>query len=263
MRLLYEELSYIVLGCIYEVHNEVGVGFNEEIYQLALEKKFLEKNISFRSQEAKYVKHNEKRIHKFVLDLIVEDKLILELKCIETNFHPENMVQTISYLKCWKKQLGFLVNFGLPKVFFKRVPFTEKEKKVVEDYDYVKNLIIPDIRQDLMKLRDVLLTIYEIHGVGYRASVYEKILIEELALREMKFTPKPVVPVKSGAQLLKEYEIKWPIVNDQFLCGITAFREHIKLDIIKVQTYLKALNLPLGLLVHFGKKQLEIYGVRP
>ncbi|MFK7984106.1 MAG: GxxExxY protein [Saprospiraceae bacterium] len=263
MGLLYEELSYILRGYIYDVHNEVGVGFDEEIYQLALEQKLRENNISFRSQEIRYVEHKGKRVHKFVLDLIIEDKIILELKCIETNFHPEHVIQLLSYLKCWKKRVGFLVNFGLPKAEIKRYAFTEKEKKIVENYDYIRDLITPNIRPPLMKLRDILLTIFEIHGVGYRALVYEKILLEELSIRQMKFTAKPIIPVKNGTQLLKEYEIKWPLINNQFICGVTAFRESTSLDIIKVKTYLKSLNLPLGLMVHFGKKQLEIYGVSP
>lgn len=263
MGLLYEDLSYVVRGWIYEVHNEIGVGYNEEIYQLALEEKLRQNNISFRSQTIRYVKYKEKRIHKFVSDLIIEDKIILELKCIETNFHPEHVVQLISYLKCWKKDLGFLVNFGLPKAEIKRYAFTEKERKIVEDYGYIRDLITPSIRQPLMALRNVLLSIFETHGVGYRAVVYEKMLLKALSLRGMKFIPKPIIPVKSGTQFLKEYEIKWPVVNNQFLCAIISFKESTKLDIIKVQTYLKALNLPLGLLVHFGKKQLGIYGVRP
>lgn len=263
MGLLYEDLSYVVRGLIYEVHNEMGVGYDEEIYQLALEKKLRTNNISFRSQAIRYVEHRGKRVHKFVSDLIIEDKIILELKCVETRFHPEHVIQLLSYLKCWKKKVGFLVNFGLPKADIKRYAFTEKEKNIIEDYEYIRDLVNPNIRQSLMELRNVLLSIFEMHGLSYRAIVYEKILHEELSFREMKFTPKPIIPVKNGEQFLKKYKIKWPIINNQFLCGITSFREDVQLDIFKVQTYLKALDLPIGLLVHFGKKQLEIYGVRP
>lgn len=261
MGLLYEELSYIVRGCIYEVHTELGTGFDEESYQLALELKLRENNILFRSQEIRYVEHRGERIHKFVLDLIVDDKIILELKAIETNFHPENTYQILSYLKCWRKKLGILVNFGLPSVAFKRNPFSEKEKKLIENYDYINNLITPDNRQSLIELRDVLLAIFEIHGLGYGASVYKKLLLKELSFRKIEFTPQPIIPIKLGDHFLKNYEIQWPVINNQFLCGIIAFKEHTKLDIAKVQTYLKALNLPIGLLVNFGKKQLEIYGV--
>lgn len=98
MGLLYEELSCVVRGCIYDVHNELGTRFDEESYQLALELKLKEKNIPFRSQEIQYVEHRGKQIHNFILDLIIDDKIILELKSIETRFHPKHIFQLLSYL---------------------------------------------------------------------------------------------------------------------------------------------------------------------
>lgn len=263
MGLLYEELSYVVLGIIYEVHNELGTGFDEESYQLALEHKLRENNIPFRSQEIRYVVHRRERIHKFVLDLIIEDKIILELKNIETNFHPEHVFQLLSYLKCWKKQLGFLVNFGLPKVATKRMLYTAKENRVVENYEYIKALITPDIRQSLLDTRAALLAILEAHGVGYRATIYQSAFLKELAIKEIKYTPNPMIPVKCQGLFLKEIKINYPIIESQFICGIVSLKKHIKLDLIKVQTYLKALNLPFGILAHFSNEQLEIYGITP
>ena len=261
MGLLYEELSYIVRGCIYEVHTEVGVGLDEESYQLALELKLKENNIPFRSQEIGYVKHRGNRVHKFVSDLIIDDQIILELKGIENKFHPKHTFQALSYLKHWKKQLGFLVNFGLPSVVIKRLPFTEKEGKLIEDYASVKNLITPTIRQPLTDLRAALLNIFKTHGLGYGEEVYLKILLEELSFNEMKYTKKAIIPVKMKNQFIKNYKIKWPIVNDQFICGIVALKEDLKLDKLKMKNYLKASNLEIGLLAHFGKHTLEIHGI--
>lgn len=261
MGLLYKELSYKVRGCIYDVHNELGTGFDEESYQLAMEKRLRELNIPFKSQVIRYVEHRGERVHKFVLDLIIDDKIILELKVLETSFHPENIFQLLSYLKCWNKKLGFLVNFGLPKVAIKRLPFSKKEKEIIEDYDYIKDLITPKIRQPLIDLRNAILNTLETHGLGYGATVYKAIFLKELSFKNIYFTPEIIIPVKYESHLIKNIEIKYPIVNNQFICGIVAVKDHIKLDVIKVQTYLNALNLPLGILAHFGKERLEIYGI--
>jgi len=261
MGLLYEELSYIVRGCIYEVHTEMGVGLDEESYQLALELKLRENNIPFRSQEIGYVKHRGKRIHKFVLDLIIDDKIILELKAIENGFHPKHTFQILSYLKYWKKQLGFLVNFGLPSVAIGRVPFTEKTGKLIENYDSVKDLITSEIRQPLMDLRACLLNLYKIHGLGYGEKVYSNLLLEELSFNEMLYLEKAIIPITTKNQFIKNYEIKWPTVNNQFICGIVVLKENLKLDKLKMKNYLKAANLKIGLLAHFGKDKLEIYGI--
>ncbi|MEM6318434.1 MAG: GxxExxY protein [Bacteroidota bacterium] len=124
MRLLYEELTFVVRGYIYEVSNELGVGYDEHSYQLALEEKLRENNIPFKSQVHGYVCHKGVKAQEFIADLIVDDVIILELKNIETGFHPNHVFQLLSYLKHWKKQLGLLVNFGLPKAKIQRVPFT-------------------------------------------------------------------------------------------------------------------------------------------
>ncbi len=163
---------------------------------MALEKRLRERNIPFRSQEKRYVEHRGERVHKFILDLIIDDTIILELKCIETNFHPKNILQLLPYLKYWKKQLGFLVNFGLPKVAIERFPYTEKEYEVIEAYDYIKDLITPDIRQPLRAVRNILLNIVETHGIGYSASVYRSIFFKELSFNHIQFMPETIVPVK-------------------------------------------------------------------
>jgi len=261
MGLLYEDLSYVVRSCIYKVHTELGTGFNEESYQLALEEKLRERNIPFRSQEERYVKHRGEKVKKFVLDLIVDDKIILELKAIEAGFHPLHTFQIISYLKCWKKQLGFLVNFGLPSVAIKRNLFTEKTVELVEDYSYIKNLITPALRQPLTNLRTTLLNILEIHGVGYGEKVYRTLLLKELTFNKIEYVEQAIVPVRLRNKVIRNQEIKWPIINNQFICGTAVLKDNIKLDILKMSNYLKAMNLEIGLLAHFGKDTLEIHGI--
>lgn len=261
MGLLYEELSYVIRGCIYEVHNELGVGLDEESYHLAMERKLTEKGIPFRSQEIRYVEHRGKKVHKFKLDLIVADKIILELKVQETGFHPENVFQLLSYLKYWKKRLGMLVNFGLPKVAIQRLPFTEKKYNLSEDYSYIKALISPDNRLLLRAVRNALKRILNIHGIGYGETVYRNLLNSELSYQKINFLPKTLLPIYCEDQLLKYYEINWPVIGDQFICGTVVLKESLNLDIAKMQNYLNTLNLPFGILAHFNKNQLEIYGV--
>lgn len=264
MGLIYEQLTYKIRGCIYTVHNTLGTGFDEESYQLALENHLKKSGIPFQSQVIKYVEHRGERVHKFVLDLIIDDKVILELKSIQTDFPPSNTFQILSYLKCWNKQLGLLVNFGLPKTHIKRIPFTEKKQLILEeDYTYIQDLITSDLRIPLNHLRESLLFIFETHGLGYGLSVYQELLFKELSFRKINFIAPIKIPVTINGQFLKDYEINWPIISNRILCGIAIMKEDITLDIIKTQTYLRALNLPIGLLAHFGKKELKIYGISP
>ena len=79
MGLLHKELTYILRGCIYDVHNAMGTGYDEESYHKALEYRLRKSNIPFRSQVLRHIEHCGVKAHKFVLDLIVDDKIILEL----------------------------------------------------------------------------------------------------------------------------------------------------------------------------------------
>ena len=78
---------------------------------------------------------------EFEADFIVFNKIILELKAIQSNFLQPNYIQIISELKLWNLRLGLLVNFGLQRVKTERIPFTDKKKVVTENHDYIKDII--------------------------------------------------------------------------------------------------------------------------
>jgi len=261
--LLYEELTYTIQGCIFDVHNLLGTGYDEESYHLALEIRLAEENIPFQSKVIKYVEHRGKKVHKFVADFIIDNCVILELKCIQNNFHSAHYSQILSYLKCWQMEIGFLVNFGLPRVNIKRVIYTPKTPKLIEDYDNIQGLVNSSNRLLLKILRKAILSIFDIHGIGYEAAIYEKILVEELAFQKLPLNTDTIIPIKYHDQLLRQFELKMPVINNQIICNTIALKEHINNDLMKLKTYLKVLDLPLGLLVHFGKASLEIHGVRP
>ncbi len=119
MDILYKDLSYRIRGCVYTVFRALGPGFLEGIYQKALEVEFQKNQIPFVSQKEIKIYYDgvDVGIHK--LDLVVEDKILLELKAVE-KFHASHEAQIISYLKASKLKLGFLVNFGSEKAKIKR-----------------------------------------------------------------------------------------------------------------------------------------------
>jgi GxxExxY protein len=86
MPLRYEDLTEVILGCIFEVHNDVGVGFDEELYHQSLLDCFLRKGIPAISKERKHLMHRGMEIRRFELDLLVFEKIILALKSLECGF---------------------------------------------------------------------------------------------------------------------------------------------------------------------------------
>ena len=262
MTLLYKELTGVLRGCIYDVHNALGPGYDEETYHQGLIWRLKKEKVPFRSKEKRFVKHRGLAIKGFELDLIAYDKIILELKCIQSDFLQPNYVQIISQLKLWQKKLGLLINFGLQKVKIKRIPFTEKQKNIVENYDYFKHRITPEDKEQLIRLRNAILNIYEMHNLGYGETVYLELLKAELDYQNIRYKTETPLNVEFEGDLIRTYKLNFPVVENRFVCGVTAIKEKVDFyDIARIQTYLKALDLHFGLLINFGKKQLEIRGI--
>jgi GxxExxY protein len=263
MELIYRDLTEKLRGCIFDVHNKLGVGYDEETYHQALARRFRElKDISFLSKERKWLQHRNLPIRMFELDFLTFDKIILLLKCIQSDFIRPNYIQMISELKLWERRLGLMVNFGLPKIKIKRIPFTEKEKKLREDYSYIKNRITESERDLLLKLRDAILFVYECHGLGYGKVVCRKLVETELTFQNIRFEKHATIVVKYNEEVIRNFKMRYLLVDDRVILGVTALQREVNYEITTMQTYLKALGLSVGMLVNFGKSQLEIRGIK-
>ncbi len=118
--IIYRDLSYQIMSAIFEVHKTLGPGFVESIYEKALIEEFAKEGIKVETQKVIDVIYKEKKIGKHRLDLIVEDKIVIELKSVE-RFAPHHTAQLLSYLKASGYRLGILVNFSKAKVEYRRV----------------------------------------------------------------------------------------------------------------------------------------------
>ncbi|MEK7728768.1 MAG: GxxExxY protein [candidate division KSB1 bacterium] len=259
MALRHENLTSKILGCIYEVHNEVGVGLDEETYHQALLKNFSRNGVPAVSKERKALLHRGVPLRSFELDVMAYDKIILALKSVQSNFLQNHYVQIISELKLWQKDLGMLVNFGKPKAEIERIPFDEKKKKFVEDYSEIKDKITSADRQLLAKVRSAILFVFETHGLGYGKIVYQNLLRAELDYRGLSHDRNYAIPVVYQGEAIRLCKVKALRIADRLLCGVTAIQNQITLfDAARLRTYLRYSNLPLGLLVNFAKSNLEI-----
>jgi len=118
--LLYPELSFQIVGCAFEVHNELGFGFKESIYQKALAIAFKEKKLTCAEQVHYQVKFKEQLVARRFFDFVVEGKIVVEIKK-DDRFSKANIDQTIDYLKTSKLKLAILINFGRDGVKYKRL----------------------------------------------------------------------------------------------------------------------------------------------
>ena len=108
-----EQLARNVIGAAIEVHRALGAGFLESVYEEALCIELDHKNIPYQRQYPIAVNYRDRSVGEGRLDLLVGEKLIVELKVIEA-IAPIHMAQVISYLKTTGFNLALLINFNVP-----------------------------------------------------------------------------------------------------------------------------------------------------
>jgi GxxExxY protein len=118
--IIYPDLSYKIMGVIFEVHKELGPGFLESIYEKALIDELSNRGMKVETEKMIDLKYRDKKVGTHRLDLVVEDKVVVELKAVE-RFSIHHRAQLTSYLKASGYKLGILVNFSKSKVEYRRV----------------------------------------------------------------------------------------------------------------------------------------------
>ena len=118
--MLHEELTAKILEACFEIAQELGSGFLESVYENALMIVLSEKGLSVQEQVPLQVKFRSQVVGEFCADLLVENKVIVEIKAVKA-LVPEHQAQVINYLKATGIQVGLLVNFGKSKIEFKRL----------------------------------------------------------------------------------------------------------------------------------------------
>lgn len=125
-----EELSGRIIKAFYKVYNTLGHGFIESIYHNAMLLELLADGLSVETEKPIAVYYEGKVVGTFSGDIVVEGKIILELKAKET-IHPSHEAQLINYLRATDLEVGLLLNFGKSPEF-KRKYFSNKNKRRVD-----------------------------------------------------------------------------------------------------------------------------------
>lgn len=117
--LQHGQITRRVIGCAFAVINELGAGFLESVYEKALLLALREEGLSAVAQHPIKVMFRGECVGDFYADLLVEEKVVVELKAVKA-IAPEHQAQIINYLKATGIEVGLLINFGSPKLEYKR-----------------------------------------------------------------------------------------------------------------------------------------------
>jgi GxxExxY protein len=140
--LKYRELTQKIIGVFFEVYNELGHGFLESVYETAFEMALVSKEINVLTQIEVPVWFRGKKIGDFTADMLVEKRVLLELKA-GSQLNPDHEAQLLNYLRATEIEVGMLLSFGL-KPEFKRLAYDNIRKKRGNHPDLLTTLLTAD-----------------------------------------------------------------------------------------------------------------------
>ncbi len=117
--MLYKDITEKIIKAAMNVHNTLGFGFMEKVYENSLMIELEPSELEVVQQYPIKVSYKGKVVGDYIVDIIVENKIILELKSVD-NLNKIYEVQLVNYLKATNTEVGILLNFGKEKLEFRR-----------------------------------------------------------------------------------------------------------------------------------------------
>ena len=110
------DLASIIIGAAIEVHKQTGPGLLESVYEACLMEELRIRGLKAEQQVKLPIFYKGKKLEKyFIIDILVENEIIIELKCVQEIF-PIHEAQVVTYLKLGNKRLGYLMNFNVTQL---------------------------------------------------------------------------------------------------------------------------------------------------
>lgn len=116
----YSDITSKIIGCSFEVHKILGNGFQEVIYQRALEEELILKGLGFSREFEMPIFYKKKQIGTRRVDFLIENVISVELKAI-IKLEDVHLAQAINYLEAYNLEIGMLLNFGAKSLEYKRL----------------------------------------------------------------------------------------------------------------------------------------------
>ncbi len=120
-------LTQKIIGCAFTVHNTLGCGFLEKVYENALTHELRKSGLNAKQQHPLPVKYDDELVGDFYADLLVNDAILVELKVVK-GLESVHMAQCMNYLKACNLEICLLLNFFRPRLEIKRIINSSSEK---------------------------------------------------------------------------------------------------------------------------------------
>jgi GxxExxY protein len=125
--IIHYEITEKIIGCFFKVYNELGYGFLEKVYENAMMIELRNSGLTCVQQAAIKVHYEEQEVGNYFADILIENKIIAEIKAGKGEVLKEHQMQVTNYLKATNYEVGMILHFG-EQATFKRVVFSNDFK---------------------------------------------------------------------------------------------------------------------------------------
>ncbi len=260
--LLHPDLTYAMNGAMMAVHAELGPGWDERDYHVAAIAELTARGLEVESKLRGDLRHRGVRTHRFELDLLVEGKVIAELKHLSGSFARPHFSQVINYLAFWGKDLGILYNFGLQRLGYRRVPLLPTcAPSVLQD---VACRSLSKAEREVYDLvANAVRSVVDGHGVRYSVRCLKGLFRAEVNFQDLQCTV-PAARLTYRSVELGRREVPAFLINGRCLTVISGGPADCSArDRARLQAYLNHLQLQFGVLAHFGREGVRLQITRP
>ncbi|MDM8541241.1 GxxExxY protein [Desulfococcaceae bacterium HSG9] len=252
--MIHKELTYIIIGSFFKVHNALHNIWHEEIYEKAVQSELRSQGLKAERQKKFDVVYFDKNLGRYRIDLIVEDKIIIELKAVP-EITPLHKAQLISYLKGYKKPLGILANFGSKSLEHRTFPNKLESETALKDNFDLKKIRFEgkeNVRDLLIIANRILVTL----GPGYFHQIYRRAFYYELKQAGICFDITRELSAEYRNEKLGVKEVNFFILGDLLLATV-ALKELSDLILFRFWNYIRLFKLRRGLIFNFNAMRLD------
>jgi GxxExxY protein len=261
-RLIHPELSYMVRGVLLDVYNTLGPGLKEAYYRDAIALGLEARGVPYQVEKGFEVYYEGERVGLYYVDVWVDGgKILLEIK-VAPSIEPLHKAQAISYLKVSDADLAIVVSFGAASLLDERLPNYVRDRQA--EFSWQPRSADPDLlHADLVN--GVQRACHRVHfalGPGFLHQVYRRATMIELRRSGVAYDHIKRLPVEYRGHLLGEQEVRLIRVEGRLLLAAFALRQPDDVMAGRLKTYLRRLDLQLGLLANFHDTRLAMTAVR-
>ena len=265
-KLIHENLSYDIRSSLFRVYNTLGPGFREEAYKQAVKNNLLKTGLAIEVEKDIPIPYeDDPAIDTYRLDLLVEKKIILELKAV-SELHQRFVAQTLSELLASKIELGMLVNFGSEPLEIQRLlnAHMNPAKKKNPNKAMSKEPALDEPKKEKIIHKELCYAlygcgykIYNVLGSGFRETTYEKAFFKEMSKAGIACQTNKEIPVIFDGVEIDTHKIKL-VVDDKIIVYVKGYADLDPHWEARLKSELRASKLRLGLIFNFGSSSLVV-----